>query len=177
MGAARTAKDGLRLQEDVACGEIGFLQPLEHCYKSHGTNVAAVLMLGGERDWQKVSVFHVIDSNDANVLRDTYSARGETLHDPSCGDVVGTDDCVGATVSEHGLQEVRVLWIADAYQILLLGEPASEESFTIASDSSVNGGGRETPGDKGNAFGSMKDEVLRDEETRAAIVDPDEVIL
>ena len=63
------------------------------------------------------------------------------------------------------------------YQILLLGEPASEESFTIASDSSVNGGGRETPGDKGNAFGSMKDEVLRDEETRTAIVDPDEVIL
>ena len=139
MGSARTAKDGLRLQEDVACGEIGFLQSLEHCHESHSTNVTAVLMLGGERNRQEARVFHVIDSNYANILRNTYSASGEPLHDPSCGDVVGTDNCVRTAVSEHGLQEMMILWIADAYKILLLGEAASEESFAIAGDSAVNG--------------------------------------
>ena len=138
MGSARTAKDRLCLQEDVACGQIGFLQTLEHCHEGHGTDVAAVLMLGGERDRQKTSVFHVIDSNYANVLRNTYSASGETLHDPCCGDVVGTNDRVRTAVSEHGLQKVMILRIADAYKILLLGKSASEESFAIASDSSVN---------------------------------------
>ncbi len=163
MGSARAAKDGLGLQEDVACGKIGFLQSLEHCYESHSTNVAAVLMLGGERDRQKISVFHVIDSDYANLLRDTYSASGETLHDPSCGDVVGTDDCVGATVSKHGLQEVRVLWIADAYQILLLGELRARIELHDSQRFDRDGGGRETPGNEGNAFGSVEDEMLGDE--------------
>ena len=103
MGSARAAKDGLGLQEDVACGKIGFLQALEHCHEGHGTDVAAVLMLRGERNWKKAGVFHVIDSNDANIVRDTYTASGEPVHDPSCGYVVSTDDCVRTAVSEHGL--------------------------------------------------------------------------
>ena len=73
MGSTGTAKDGLRLQENVTCGKIGFLQPLEQRGNGHCANVGAILMLRGERYGQKACVLHVIDSDDSDLVRDMYS--------------------------------------------------------------------------------------------------------
>lgn len=141
MRSAGATKNCFRLQKDVACGEVGFFQSLQHGGDGHSTDVGAVLMLRSERDREQACILDVVDADDADLFGDANSTSCETLHDAGGGDVVGADDCVGMAFFEDGLEEVRIFRVAETYEVLLRMNSAGEESLAIACDASVDSGG------------------------------------
>ena len=96
--AAGFSDDGVGLEEDVAGGEIGLFEALEDGCHGDGADVCTVLMLGGEGDGEKAGVLDVVDADDADLFGDLDALIGEAGHDFGCGEVVGADDGVGATL-------------------------------------------------------------------------------
>ena len=176
MGAAGFADYGVGLEEDVAGGEVGVLEALEHGGHGHGADVGAVLVLGGERDGEEGGVLDVVDADDADVLGDADAFGGETGHDAGCGEVVGADDAVGAALVEELLEEGRVFGIAEANEVFLQADASGEERFAIARNARDDGGGGEWLADEDDAPGSVAEEMLGDEEASLAVIDSDEIV-
>ncbi len=121
-------------------GWSGFSSRLQHGCDCHGTDLGAVLMLGGEGDWQEVGVLHVVYSDDAHLFGYANAIGGQALHDLDRGDVVGADDCVGSVLLEQLLDEVRIFGVAAADHVLLKMDAVCEQSLAIAGDSTYDGG-------------------------------------
>ena len=135
MRSARPANDGVGLQQNVARRQIRFFHSLQHRYHGHRTDIGAILVLCSQRHRQKAGVLHVIDTDDAHLLGHTYTVTHQTCHDPRCGKVVGTDYCVWSAIFQHPLDEVRIVGVATAYEILLKRNSVRKQSLTIAGNS------------------------------------------
>ena len=132
MRSTRLANDGVGLQQNVARRQIRFFHPLQHRYHGHRTDIGAILVLCGQRHWQKAGILHVIDTDDAHLLGHTYTMTHQACHHSRCGEVIGTDNCVWSAILQHLLDEVRIVRVAAAYEILLKGNSIRIQSFTIA---------------------------------------------
>src|SRR5271165_4782719 len=61
------------LQQDVAGRQIGVLNSLQHGRHGDGSNVSAILVVRGQWYGQHAGVLDVVNSDHANILRDTNS--------------------------------------------------------------------------------------------------------
>ena len=55
-------------------------------------NIRAILVLGGQRDGEKVRILHIINANDPHLLRHANSLACEACHYSSGDEIVRTDD-------------------------------------------------------------------------------------
>src|SRR5215831_7544830 len=92
-GAANYETDG---DEDVADGKLRVFEAGEHGGHGDRSDAGAVLVNGGERDWQKARVADIVHANDADLFRDPDPESEECLHEAGGREVVGTDDATRA---------------------------------------------------------------------------------
>lgn len=141
MRPARLANDCVGLQQNVACGQIRFLYALQHRYHCHRTDIGTILVLGGQRHWQKAGILHVIDTYDTHLLGHAYTVTRQACHHSGRNEVIGTDNRIWFAFFQHLLDEVRILWLTTAHEILLKMNSVRKQSFSIAGDSCQNGRG------------------------------------
>ena len=135
MDAAGISNYRVSLQQDVARGKVGFFEALQHRCHCRCANIGAVLMLCCERHRKEVRVLNVIDADDTHLFRNADPHFRQPTHNSSGSEVVGTDDGVRSVISEHLSEEVRIVGIAAANQILRQRTTVRDQSFSVASDS------------------------------------------
>src|ERR1700679_1052327 len=68
MRPTRPPNHSIRLQQNVACRQIGIIHALQHRHHRHRSDICAILMLRRQRHRHKARILHIIDADDPYLL-------------------------------------------------------------------------------------------------------------
>jgi len=91
VGPTGLANDQVPLQANVAGRHLRILQALDHGHNGVATNRAAGLVNRGERNPQQAGITDIIDSDDTNVIGNSYSEIVQGVHQHRRGQVIRAD--------------------------------------------------------------------------------------
>lgn len=172
--ATGAADDDFAGEIDVAGGALWGGDAAEHGFDGDGAHVGAGLAEGGEGDAEEFGVADVVDSDDADFLRDVDAERVEGVHEFGGSTVVAADEAVGGFGSKPAADEGFVLAVAD-------DDFAGREAVVTmgvgeAVGAGVDGGRGVRVAPEDELAGADAEQVLGHAEAGAAVVDADDIV-
>ena len=87
---------------------------------------------GRKGNWEKASVLHVVNPDEADFFGNPHSKLDEGLHQVSGGVIVGAQECIWPVPVEDRANLLRFIGVQPENKVLIARVAMSKQGFAVA---------------------------------------------